>query len=433
MDQALTEICSTANIARFRKVLEIMRKSIVAAGALAAGVALIIAIAQTRRTQPASASNAAEPDRKVYPEPTAPPLPRAGGTFVDPTFRTTLMRVTDEVDGTSCVNFYSYWPTFNLDSTLFMIRCDAEPKLYRFDPNRFQLLGKSPLFERPAPGGYLSVEDAIWSGTTATVLYGYSGSKLFAYDVATKAYTLVKDFSFELPGGYLGQMSKSLDDNVFAFTRKDKDYKPTGYVVWRRDQNRIVRNESLSDFDEAQVDKTGRYVVVKARFDRAVDVRVIDLQTGGAESLTDPAPDFSPGHSDNGRQVVVGHDNWNNQYTIRRLATPHQFQTVVGFGNDWSQANHVSMLADDEGWCLISNYTAGSGPVGPFRNEIFMASTDGSQRVRRLAHHHSIYRDYWDTPRANISRDGRFIAFTSNWGSATRRDVFIIKVPAVTP
>jgi hypothetical protein len=126
---------------------------------------------------------------------------------------------------------------------------------------------------------------------------------------------------------------------------------------------------------------------------------------------------------------VVGYDNWNNQYTTRNYATPHQFKTVIAFGNDWSQANHLSMLGDDESWCVISNYTAGSAPLGPFRQEIFQTSTDGSQSVRRLAHHHSVYRDYWDTPRADISRDGRFVAFTSNWGSTTRRDVFIIKVP----
>src|SRR5436190_10381033 len=90
------------------------------------------------------------------------------------------------------------------------------------------------------------------------------------------------------------------------------------------------------------------------------------------------------------------------------------------------------MLGDNESWCLISNFTNGTSPVGPFRQEIFQASTDGSQSVRRLAHHHSVYRDYWDTPRAEISRDGRFVAYTSNWGSTTRRDVFIIKVPQGT-
>lgn len=369
-------------------------------------------------------------DRRIYDEGPPPGLPRAGGTFVDPTFGTTIMRVTDEADGTSCHNYYSYWPTFNLDDTRFFIACDNVPKLYQFDPNSFQIVNKGPLFPIHAPGaGYLGAEDAIWSGTSANVLFGTVDLRLYSYDVETRTYSLVKDFSYELPPGYLGQMSKSLDDNVFAFTRKDKDYKRLGYIVWRKDQNRIVRKADFDKYDEVQIDKSGRYLVVKAEFSKTADVQVLDLQTGSAETLSDPGPDFSPGHSDNGRQIVVGHDNWNNQYTVRKLATPHQFQTVIGFGSDWSQANHLSMLADNEAWCVITNFTAGNGPLGPFRNEIFQVSTDGSQRVRRLAHHHSIYRDYWDTPRADISRDGRFIAFTSNWGSIKRRDVFIIKVP----
>lgn len=411
-----------------------MKKSIFIAVALMIPAVAIVP-AQTPKAQPATArAGTVITDHRIYAEGPPPALPRAGGTFTDPAFGTTIMRVTDEGDGKACNNFYSYWETFNLDSTRFFIACDTNPKLYVFDPNSFQITAKGPLFDRPPDGGgYLSVEDAIWSGTRASVLYGYSGLKLYSYDVASKAYTLVKDFSGELPPGFLGQMSKSLDDNVFAFTRKDTNYKPVGYLVWRKDQNKILRNVNLGDFDEVQVDKTGRFITVKAKFDRTFDVQVVDLQTGSFENLTDPGPDFSPGHSDNGRQIVVGYDNWNNQYTTRRLATPHQFQTVIGFKNDWSQANHVSMLADNEAWCVISNYTAGNAPIGPFRNEIFQASTDGSQRVRRLAHHHSVYRDYWDTPRADISRDGKFIAFTSNWGSTSRRDVFIIKVPPMTP
>lgn len=392
--------------------------------------------AQTAKptSQVAAKTPAVVTDRKLYSEGAAPALPRAGGTFVDPTFGTTIMRVTDERDGAICNNYYSYWPTFNLDSTRFLIACDDNAKLYRFDPNNFKVLDKGPLFDKPIPGnGYLSTEDAIWSGVNADVLYGYTGQKLYAYDVATRSYSLIKDFSAEIPAGFLGQMSKSIDDNVFAFTRKDKDYKARGYIVWRRDQGKVLRNVTLADLDEVQVDKSGRYVVVKAKFDPKVDVQVVDLQTGGAENLTDPTPDFSPGHSDTGRQIIVGHDNWNNQFTVRKLATPHQFQTVIGFGNDWSQGNHVSMLADKENWCVISNFTAGEGGPSPFRNEIFQVSTDGTQKVRRLAHHHSVYRDYWDSPRGDISRDGRFIAFTSNWGGTPRRDVFIIRVPPIVP
>jgi Purple acid Phosphatase, N-terminal domain len=369
-------------------------------------------------------------NHNVYSEPPAPALPMAGGTFVDPTFGTTIMRVTDENDGASNHNEYSYWPTFNLDSTRFFIDCDGKPMLYRFDPNNFQIVSKGPLFDQTLPGGgYPSTEDAEWSGSSPNVLYGYNGLKLWAYDVSARTYTLVKDFTGELSPGNLGQMSRSLDDNVFAFTKKDSNWAATGYVVWRRDQNRILSNTSLGTFDEVAIDKSGRYLVVKADFGGGVDVQVVDYQTGNVQNLTDPGPDYAPGHSDNGRGIVVGHDRWNNQTTVRSLATPHQFQTVISFGSDWSQAYHISMLADTEGWGVLSTYTAATGTIGPFRQEIFQASTDGSQSVRRLAHHHSVYRDYWDTPRGDTSRDGRFVAFTSNWGSTTRRDVFIIRVP----
>ena len=89
------------------------------------------------------------------------------------------------------------------------------------------------------------------------------------------------------------------------------------------------------------------------------------------------------------------------------------------------------MLADNEGWGLASRYsTTGSGVAKTFDNEIVLVATNGSNQVRRLAHHRSVVNDYGDQPKANISRDGQFIAFTSNWGNANgRRDVYIVKVP----
>jgi len=130
-------------------------KSSLIAASFVAMAAVVIVIAQTRRAQ-SVAGSATGSDRKVYAEGPAPALPRAGGTFLDPAFGSTIMRLTDEVDGTACVNFYSYWPSFNLDSTRLIIRCDADAKLYRFDPNRFQIVGKGQLFERPAAGTFQS-------------------------------------------------------------------------------------------------------------------------------------------------------------------------------------------------------------------------------------------------------------------------------------
>ena len=64
-----------------------------------------------------------------------------------------------------------------------------------------------------------------------------------------------------------------------------------------------------------------------------------------------------------------------------------------------------------------------------YKDEIYQLATDGSGNVRRLAHHHSLYKSYYDSPRGVSSTDGKYITFTSNWGDTLREDVFVLKVP----
>jgi hypothetical protein len=206
---------------------------------------------------------------------------------------------------------------------------------------------------------------------------------------------------------------------------------PTFGTEIMRVTDEIVLRKTV-DHDEVQVDKSGRFCLVKTgRHGKGVvEVRVVDLRTGRVEDLTDDGPDFAPGHSDNGHGLVVGHDNVGNRVTFRRLDSPHDVRTLLDLENDWSQDYHVSMLGDDESWATLSFHAGNSLPSsGIFRNEIVQVATDGSRRVRRLAHHRSVFKSYWDSPRANISRDGRFIVFTSNWEGTGQRDVFILKVP----
>jgi len=398
-------------------------------GLLLAG--LVVGIVWTQE-QPAAPG--VKTDRGVYPPPPAPALPKAGGTFVDPGFGTELLRVTDEADGKENNNAYSYWPSFSKDSTRFFIWSGGQPTLYRFDPQAFSILGKEPLFPHKPPSGYEPRwEDAIWSGQDPQVLFCHQALNLWSYNVATKEYKLVKEFSKELPPGHLAQMSKSLDDNVFGFSRQDPKWNLVGYLVWRRDTDAIVLREDTTLLDEIQVDKSGKFCVIKSNQQGkgVIQARVADLDTGKIENLIDNEPDFAPGHSDNGQGIVIGADNWQNRLTFRRLATPHQFHTVLDLKSDWSQDGHISMLADDESWVLVSFYVGNNLPSsGVFKNEIVQVATDGSQRVRRLAHHRSAFQGaYRNSPRADISRDGRFVVFTSNWEGTGQRDVFVLKVP----
>ncbi|MFP5264745.1 MAG: fibronectin type III domain-containing protein, partial [Blastocatellia bacterium] len=269
-------------------------------------------------------------DYGVYPEPPAPALPRAGGTFVDPVFGTTIMRVTDQNDGAFNVTNYSYWPSFNKDTTRLYIIAGGQTALYSFDPVNFRISNKRRLFlSNPPTGAVPDAEDAIWSGADPDVILGHDGLKIWAYNVAANAYSLVKDFAGELPAGYISQMSRSIDDNVFAFTLKNASGGLVGYAAWRRSDNSIYRVDT-QNLDEVQVDKSGQYLVVKQDPARAagVEVRVVDLQTRAAEDLMDSAPDYAPGHSDNGAGSVVGGDNWQNRVTHRRLSSPHRVGTV---------------------------------------------------------------------------------------------------------
>jgi len=396
-------------------------------------VAVLIALC--RETESAPAAPGVKTDLGIYSPSPAPKLPRAGGTFTDPTFGTEILRVTDEADGKENANAYSYYPSFNKDSTMFFVAMRGSPTLYHFDPITFKITGKEKLYAKKPPSNYdPRWEDSIWSGEDSNVIFCHQGLYLWRYDVSKKVYSLVKDFSKELPPGHLAQMSKSLDDKVFGFSRQDPKWNLVGFLVWRQDTDKIVLREDTRELDEIQVDKTGKYCVIKSNRQGkgVIQVRVADLETGTIEHLIDDAPDYAPGHSDNGHSTVVGMDNWKNRVTFRRLATPHEFYTVLDRYNDWSQDCHISMLADDENWALLSMYVGNKLPSsGVLKNEILQVSTDGKQRVRRLAHHRSVVKQYWDSPRATISRDGRFVVFTSNWEGTGQRDVFILKVPSM--
>jgi hypothetical protein len=372
-------------------------------------------------------------DLRVYSEPPVPPLPRAGGTLVDPVFGTTIMRVTDESDTPSAGTAYSYWPSFNKNSTQLMVHyADGFPRIYEFEPNNFRVGSKRAVEAPPASEsgfGVTTFEDAIWSGKDPNKFFVHRGAAVFSYDVARHRYAKVFDLTSDLPTGYyFFQMSRSIDDDVFAFTLRDAKYKVAGYLAYQLSARRILNQARVKKLDEIQLDKMGRYLVVKTgeQGHAAIEVEVIDLQTGRNEALRDDAPDYAPGHSDAGSGLIVGGDNWLARWTGRKLSSPHQPYTVLDSRGQWDNDGHVSMLADDEDWALLSLF--GTAKSGLFRREILQVTTDGSQRLRRLAHHYSIFRNYQDTPRANISRDGRFIAFSSNWGGRARQDLFVLRI-----
>jgi hypothetical protein len=108
----------------------------------------------------------------------------------------------------------------------------------------------------------------------------------------------------------------------------------------------------------------------------------------------------------------------------------------------WNNTN-----ADDTNPVCLTTYRPGNPNVpaaplavdGPWENEVLCVETDGkASKIWRFAHTYSTAKNgFWSTPRGNISPDGRFFMFTSDWedqlgqtpnGKKYRTDVFLVEL-----
>jgi hypothetical protein len=201
--------------------------------------------------------------------------------------------------------------------------------------------------------------------------------------------------------------------------------------------------------NEVHVDKSGKWlhIVIPTKQADGTGTRFLNLETGEYQALTKEV-DHTPGHGDMGTETMAGFDNYLNGISMRNLNNVHAYTQVLTFRTeggvmDWTNDFHGSMLADDESWMTIGTYDetddASLPESGLFEDEIMQVALDGSQRLRRICHTRSDFdgltqtTGYWATPKPTISRDGRYIAFTSNWEKSGRYDLFIAKIEPAEP
>lgn len=411
-------------------------------------------------------------DRGVYPEPTLPALPAAaGGKFFDPTFGTEIMRATDADDAPApgLGVFYSYWPTFNSDNTYILIRkgTDGTGLVKPFDAEQFTVgEGDQPPLIHDSVRDInfpATFEGAIWHPTDPHLIYCFpnaqdGGMRLYAYDVEAQSnpYTLIKDFSsLGTNDDYLKQMTMSADGDVFAWSHMRAGLPdPVYYLVWRRSTDTVLYHTPTNGtVDEVDLDKSGRYLSIAYKVDGPIETddevgEYLDIQTGVADVIRWNESDYPAGHSDFGTGIQVGTDPFGGGIIIKPLSDIHSHTPVFDFKNeggfvDWTEHKHLSMTARDESWVTVSTYDAFDSTDTDyhiFENEIFQVALDGSQRVRRICHTRTFWNandstntGYRSLATANVSRDGRFIAFTSNWEASGRTDLFIARIEPAPP
>ena len=203
---------------------------------------------------------------------------------------------------------YSYWRNMNnhagSDVVLIFLTLDRAkggggPTLLSYDKLTDQVTVVGPLFDASSPLSWATGEGWYWSATLPTILYVTSGSSLYRYNVNTRQMDLVADTSSYFGSDrYIWQTHVSNDDTILSGTLRDSaTYESLGCLVPNGNTSLFSFFAKTGAYDECQLDKGGRWLVIKEQVDDVYDVDnvIVDLLTGQQATLVDQAG--APGRS----------------------------------------------------------------------------------------------------------------------------------------
>jgi len=442
----------------------------------------------TSQTQPAASPDrqcapphyCARTDRRVEPYPSNPPaLARAGSIIHDPNFGSRILRVTEATTDPEHPGQSFHSPSsgeqnpWNATSTKFYVGDGSGGFfLFDFDPVTMTVRGRGKLRAdwRSEPQ---------FSFTQANILYGIALQKpvFEQYDLATGKTVQLADPSrcTKLKSSDYGyDVSVSVDDQRFmGVFGPRQDLSP---VVYLYDRKRGCRwyNTQTGDIGGqwgpvGKISIADRFNVHDARISKSGDFVEI-VAAGRADS--------GPFIWEAGTMNVIpclkgeiyqclGHHALGYSHLINPTNRTHPADFVVRPLNDLKKVRHLvdnlppvlplaEWFDDHVSWNYINsedntpacfstyrlnNPATLGAPLavdGPWENEIDCVETDGqASTVWRFAHTYSSGKNgFWSTPRGNVSLDGRFYMFTSDWQGElgqdrekkSRTDVFIVEL-----
>jgi hypothetical protein len=412
-------------------------------------------------------------DRRAQPYPEKPPaIGPAGSIISDPTFGSRILRVTDGRSDPVEAGRSLYTPSsaeqnsWNKDSTMFYVTTSGGSfLLYNFDPATMKV--------RPAKN-----PTSNWGGEPQfsfqkpNILYGLSERIFEQYDASSGRVTKVNNPSqcVKLAStDYGSSITVSADDNRFMETlgpRQDEYYIVYIYdrakgCRWLNTRTGEVGGQwgptgtiSVPDrllMHNARMSKSGKFVDMRPGQSivghnwavwevDTLNVRACPRACGGHHVL---------GYSHVLTTPAMSHpmELWSRPLNDLDSSTP-LISGLEPYKGPWydSHLTWNDVDPDDSLPVCFSTYQPtnpdkpGSALLvaGPWENEIDCAKTDGkTSKVWRFAHTYSTARNgFWSTPRGNVSQDGRFFMFTSDWedqlGKAPtgdqRTDVFVVEL-----
>jgi len=272
------------------------------------------------------------------------------------------------------------------------------------------------------------------------ILYILHSGQLVRYNTATMAVENTGHFPLTLSFyAWLHQ-----DKNDIWFTGMASDNKTVW--VWNSQTNQFLTHlETWTN--EPHMERDGRYVVLTSGGPYTT-TRVWDLPNDTLGPVQDGTLHFHVSHGASARGHFVMTDvNASAPQTQVRfdVASGLLSRSIIfpnspgpdehGSGN-WIQSN--AELQND----LLRQWTYVSGEDGPglswynqlaWKYGIGLQKSDGSDQ-RLLAHHYGIApMNYYETPWAQPSPDGKVVIFNSNMNGSGRYDLFVVEVPLKKP
>ncbi len=400
------------------------------------------------------------------PQQASPPaLGPAGSIVTDPTYGTSIVRLTDSTTLTNATTSFrvanEFWGNdWSTDAKLFYMQASTgEFMPFTFDPKtlaaaRVQDVTKpgTPLPMPLAPGGF--------SRTEATVFYGLTGLTIEKFDFATQTKTSVVALTSIVPGatGYALGVQQGLNGLLVAsFGGPQQDQMPYVVTYDEATQAHHVIDVTKSTLDgnavgatigggvhSFKIDASGRYVTFSvnggASTDWLWDTKAATVTVMPSAGAVGWAAWEHPGSAD-------AYD-----WQVSTFAAPDASTALVS--PLLSPIDHLASVS-------VAWESAVGGPATPiivetmrqpldtspwraWDDEIVAVRTDGlSSEVWRFAHNFNtysgtIYSDafyYLFIPR--VSQNGWFVLFDSNWNGTLgkdasgnpRTDAFIVALP----
>lgn len=406
-------------------------------------------------------------DSRIVSYPATPPDPgQAGSIIIDPFCGNRLLRVTDEntKDGagftTPSSTLVNPW---NADqSVLWVKQRNGGLWFYDFDGDDFQATPR--YFQGGMAVGFFSRQDP-------DLLWTFGDKLTFdAYNVETKARSVVVDcYDYpelgipDSPRWYLNGLSVSWDDQRLAAMLGPGQDNSEVIVVWDERLGLAWLNTATGEFGG-----WGTSGVIP-EFEPFV-IHYVGLTPGGGTAYIGPstaggAPQrtvlwvpgtamltiYCPGegmpfwgHPAQGFQMHFGLENggpfayafcplWNPSLSERLIKQTIEYPDGFWVGHHMSyQPDHADR---NPVMLTTTNEAAPLSALAPGADEIMALSATGTGEWWRLAHHYATGKGgFYTSPRGNVSGDGRYYCFTSDWcatlGGAVpeqRSDVFVLE------